>query len=127
MSRRVPIPILPDVQAELLRMEAVGSSRGRTRQMTEPMGPVVKKSSNIRMCVDLKKLIESVVRPKHRLPMLDDMLYKLKGLTVFSQVDVSSGIWHVTLEGESSRLMTFIMSFGSFQLLRLQIWSYTCT
>ena len=56
-----------------------------------PMVPVPK-NNKIRTCVDLKRLNESVVRAKHTLPILDDVLYKMRDATVFSKLDASSRV-----------------------------------
>ena len=64
--------------------------------------------------VDLKRLNESVVRAKHTLPILDDVLYKMRDATVFSKLDASSGFWQILLDDDSSRLTTFITPFGRY-------------
>lgn len=79
-----------------------------------PMVPVVKPSGKIRMCVDLKRLNESVQREKITLPTLDDILHRLAGSTVFSSLDVVSGFWQITLDEKSARLTTFITPLGRF-------------
>ena len=52
-------------------------------------GPSPKEEQQDRICADLKSLNESVVRPKHTLPILDDVLYKMRDATVFSKLDAS--------------------------------------
>lgn len=53
------------------------------------------------------------------LPVLDDVLHELSQSTVFSKADLSSGYWHVTLDGESSELTIFQTCFGRYRWLRL--------
>ena len=59
-SRRVPIPLCPNVQAELDRMEALGVISRVTDPTPWCAGMVVvpKKSGAVRICVDLKPLNE---------------------------------------------------------------------
>ena len=89
VARRVSIPLLPAVEAELQRMV----NYGIVERMTDatfwcaPMVVVPKKNNKIRICVDLKRLNRSVVRSKHILPVLDDVLYKLSGAMLFSKLD----------------------------------------
>ena len=56
--RRIPIPILPKVKAELEKMEDTGVIE-RVSEPTlwcSPLVPIIKKSGAIRICVDLKRL-----------------------------------------------------------------------
>ena len=48
-----------------------------------PIVAVQKKNNKICIFVDLKRLNETVVRAKPVLPMLDNVLYKLRGAEVF--------------------------------------------
>ena len=84
-----------------------------------PMVPVPKKKNKIRICVDLKHLNEYVVRAKHTLPILDDVLYKMRDATVFSKLDASSRLWQIPLDDDSSRLKIFITPFGRYCSRRL--------
>ena len=52
---------------------------------------VPKKSGDIRICVDLKPLNESVLREVHPLPKVDETLAQLSGARVFSKLDANSG------------------------------------
>ena len=53
---------------------------------------VPKKEGDIRICVDLKPLNESVLREVHPLPKVDDTLAQLSGATVFTKLDANSGV-----------------------------------
>ena len=117
VARRIAIPLLPAVEAELRRMEKYGIIEkviGEALDWCAPMVPVPKKKNKIRICVDLKRLNKSVVRAKHTLPILDDVLYKMRDATVFSKLYASSGFWQIPLDDDSSRLTTFITSFGRY-------------
>ena len=109
-ARRVPIPLLPQVEAELRRMEDNGII-DRVTEPTDwcaPMIPVMRrKKGTVRICVDLRRLNESVMREKRTLPILDDALHKLTGSTVFSKLDASSGCLQIPLDPGSSKLTTF--------------------
>ena len=76
-------------------------------------------SDQIRICVDLTKLNESVMREKHPLPTVGESLSKPAGWRYFSKLDANSGFWQINLAPESRLLTTFITPFGRFCFNRL--------
>ena len=113
--RRVPIPLMPKVKAGLESMEREGviSSVSELTEWCAPMVPVIKKSGDIRICVDLKHLNKSVVQPK------EDILSKLSDGTVFSSLDAASRHWQIPLGSKCVKLTTFITPFGRYWFNRL--------
>ena len=119
--RRVPFPILPKVEDELMRMEREGIIEKVTEptEWCAPMVPVIKKNGKVRICVDLKKLNGNVKREHFMLPNLDDISPKLVGSTCFSKLDASSGFYQIPLHDDSAKLTTFITPFGRFCFRRV--------
>ena len=115
-ARNVPIPLRTKVKQELARMKKLGV----ISKVQEPtcwcagMVVVPKKSGEVRICVDLKPLNESVLRETHPLPGVDETLAKLTGATVMSKLDANSGFWQITLSKDSRELTTFITPFGRY-------------
>ena len=120
-ARRVPFPIMGKVEEELKRMEGAGIIKKITEptEWCAPMVPVVKKSGDIRICVDFKKLNQSVKRPHLMLPNLEDIAPKLHGARFFSTLDVSGGFHQVPLHPESAPLTIFITPFGRYCFQRV--------
>ena len=119
--RRVPIPLFKSVRQELRRMEELGVI-ARVRQPTEwcaGMVVVPKSNSQVRICVDLTRLNESVKRERYLLPAVDQTLAQLAGAKIFSKLDANAGFWQIPLAPESSLLTTFITPFGRFCFHRL--------
>ena len=114
--RLVPLPLRPKVTEELDRME----KSGVISKVTEPtpwcagMVVVPKKSGNVRICVDLKPLNQSVRREVHPLPKVDETLAQLTGAKVFSKLDANSGFWQIPLSESSRLLTTFITPMGRY-------------
>ena len=73
---------------------------------------VPKESGKVRVCVDLRRLNESIEREVYQLPTVDGTLAQLAGATVFSKLDTNSGFWQVPLSPESRPLTTFITLMG---------------
>ena len=59
----------------------------------------------MRICVDLTKLDESVMREKHDLPSVDQTLGRLAGAKLFTKLDANSGCCQVSIPGSIFRLV----------------------
>ena len=74
-----PLPLLPQVEAELKRMESIGviSRVDESTPCCAGMVVVPKRNGKVRICVDLKPLNESVLQEVHPLPRVDETLARL--------------------------------------------------
>ena len=119
--RRIAVPLLPKVKAELQRMENLGviSRIDTPTEWCAGMVMVPKPNGTVRICVDLTKLNDSVCRERHILPSVEHALTQIGGARYFSKLDANSGFWQVELSPESSKLTTFITPFGRFCFNRL--------
>lgn len=120
-ARHVPLPLRPQVEAELQRMESLGviSKVDKPTQWCAGMVVVPKKNGKVRICVDLKHLNENVLREVHPLPKVDETLAQLSGAKVFSKLDANSGFWQIPLDEPSRQLTTFITPVGRYQFNKL--------
>jgi len=50
-----------------------------------------KKSGKLRVCIDPHKLNKALLREHYTLPVLEDVLHKMRGSKVCSKADLSSG------------------------------------
>ena len=80
---------------------------------------VPKPSGDVRICVDLTKLNENILRELHPLPSVDHTLAQLIGTMVFSKLDANSGFGQIGLNPELAKLTTFMILFGKFCFNRL--------
>ena len=78
-----------------------------------------KPNGNVRICVDLTRLNNSVRRERHPLPSVDQVLAQLAGAKIFSKLDANSGFWQIPLAEESIPLTTFMTPFGRYCFHRL--------
>ena len=119
--RRVPVPLFSKVKEELSRMEQMEiiSKVDEPTERRPRMVVVPKANGKVRICVDLTKLNESILREYYSLPSVDHTLGQLAGATIFSKLDANSGFWQIGLSPESAKLTTFITPFGRFCFNRL--------
>ena len=80
---------------------------------------VPKESGDVRISVDLRRLIREVRPERYVLPTLEDMVTKLNGATVFTHLDLTSGYYHLKLHSDSTKLTTFITPYGRYCFKRL--------
>ena len=119
--RRVAIPLLPKVEAELKRVEKLGVvvPVEDPTEWCSGMVVVPKPNGQVRICVDLTKLNESVRRERYPLKAVDETLAQLAGAKVFTKLDANSGFWQIPLAPESQNLTTFITPFGRYCFTRM--------
>lgn len=125
VPRNVPIPLRPKVKQELYHMEQMGViSKGNTPN--DWCAGMVVKTDEVRICVDLKPLNESVLWEPHPMPKVDDTLALLRsGATIFSKLDaINSGFWKIPLAPASKPLTTFIAPFGRYQFNKTSVWYF---
>ncbi len=120
-ARRIPLPLYDKVKQEIQRMENLGviSQVTEATDWCSPLTVVVKPNGKVRICADLQKLNKSVKRERFIIPTVDDVLANLKGASMFSTLDASSGYWQLPLDEESKLLTTFISPFGRYHFNRL--------
>ena len=119
--RRVALPLLPKVKAELQRMVDLGVIEKIDSPTEWCAGLVVvpKSDGRVRMCVDLTKLNANVCRERLMLPTVEYILAQIGDAKYFSKLDANSGFWQVELDPESRELTTFITPFGRYCFNRL--------
>ena len=119
--RKIPLAIQDTVKKELDRLV----EKDVLVPVTEPtewvsqMAVVHKPNGKLRICIDPQPLNAALKREHYRLPVLDDVLPKLKNAKIFSKLDVREAYWHVRLDETSSKLTTMITPFGRYQWRRL--------
>ena len=114
--RNVSMPLRTKVKQELDKMESmqVISKIDEPTPWCAGMVVVPKKTGNIRICIDLKPLNESVQWEVHPLPTVDDTLAQLTGAKMFSSLDTNSGFWQVPLKQSSRLLTTFLTPYEHY-------------
>ena len=76
---------------------------------------VAKANGKVRLCLDLVRLNQVLLRPMYRGPMLNDILLMFNNVQYISIIDASSGYHNLKLDEKSSYLTMFACSFGWYQ------------
>ena len=98
----------------------MSSSESANPQIGVPgMVVVPKPNGQVRICVDVTRLNDSVCRERHPLPSVNQTMAQLAGAKVFLKLDANFGFWQISLSPESIPLTTFITPFGRYSFKRL--------
>ena len=67
------------------------------------------------LCLDPLRLNQTLIRPFHGGPTLNDILPRLNNVKYMSIIDASSGYHNLKLDEKSSYLTTLACPFGQYQ------------
>lgn len=74
-----------------------------------------KKDGTWHFCIDYRGLNAVTIKNAHPLPRTDDTLDALRGSSVFSTMDLSSGYWQVQLDEEDKAKTTLTTGRALYQ------------
>lgn len=80
-----------------------------------PIVPVLKDSGEIRLCVDMRRANQAVLRETHPLPIVEEMFGSINGAVRFSKVDIKDAYHQVEISKRSREITTFITKQGLFR------------
>ncbi|XP_055634002.1 uncharacterized protein K02A2.6-like [Toxorhynchites rutilus septentrionalis] len=84
-----------------------------------PLVPVLKDSGEVRLCVDMRRANRAVLREKHPLPVIEELLGSINGAVRFSKVDIKDAYHQIEISERSREITTFISKYGLFRYKRL--------
>jgi hypothetical protein len=101
---------------EIERFEKLGIWK-RVRENAWTAGTFIqpKKTGDVRVLTDFRKLNEYIVRRPHPLPKINDLLQKLEGFKYATAIDLSMGYYHIPLDDYSQKLCGTAVPWGLYQ------------
>lgn len=119
--RRIPLPLEDAVGRkidELLKRDVIEVKSGPTSWVS-PLVVVGKANGEPRLCLDLRRVNEAVLREHHPMPVVEDYIARLGRGNIWSKLDVKEAFLQIELAEDSRDLTTFITSRGLFRFKRL--------
>ena len=119
--RMIPFSLKDKVTAkvnELLEIDIIERVEGPTTWIS-PVVVAPKPSGDIRLCVDMRRANEAIVRERLPTPTVDEVLEGLNGSTVFPKLDLRWGFHQIKLEPTSRDITSFATDDGIFRYKRL--------
>jgi hypothetical protein len=116
----IPQAYLSTTKKEIERFEQLGIwKRVNDSAWSAPTFIQPKKTGDIRVLTDFRKLKEWIVRRPHPLPKISDLLQRLQGFRYATAIDLSMGYYHIPLDKYSQGLCGTVMPWGVYQYTKL--------
>lgn len=120
-QRRLPFSMREKVESklkELIELDIIEEVQGPTPWVS-PVVVVPKDNGEVRLCVDMRQANKAIVRERHPIPTIEEVLQDFNQSTVFSKLDLKWGFHQIELEENSRKITTFATHKGLFQYKRL--------
>ncbi|XP_030855953.1 uncharacterized protein K02A2.6-like [Strongylocentrotus purpuratus] len=119
--RRTPFGLRKKVEmkiAELIDLDIIEPVE-RSTPWVSPVVIVPKRNDEIRLCIDMRRVNEAIIRERHPIPTIEEVLQELSISKVFSKIDLKWGYHQLELHPESREVTTFVTHCGLFRYKRL--------
>ena len=103
---------------ELLQEDIIEKVEGPT-PWVNPVVVVPKPNGDVRLCVDMRCANQAIIRERHPIPTIDEVLEDMQEGSVFSKLDLKWGYHQIELNEESRGITTFVTHKGLFRYKRL--------
>ncbi|KAK3788062.1 hypothetical protein RRG08_052302 [Elysia crispata] len=119
---RIPFSLREKVESkleELERMDVIEKVESPS-QWVSPVIVVPKPGGkDIRLVVDMRPANQVVMRERHPIPTVNEVLHDMNGAKVFSKLDLKYGYHQIELDPDSREITTFVTHKGLFRYKRL--------
>jgi hypothetical protein len=111
---RMPVNELIELKKQIVELQAKGSIHPSSSSWGAPVLFIEKKDGTQQMCVDYHSLNEVTIKNKYPLPQIENLFDQMKGVSVFSKIDLRSGYHQLRIRESDIPKTVFhtMMSFG---------------
>ena len=119
---RIPFALRSKVEAKLQHLvdtDIIEPVSKPTRWISPLISVPKSNSDDIRLCVDMRRANQAIIRERHPMPTIEDLLQDMNGSKVFSKLDMKEGFTQFVLHPDSRDITTFSSHVGLYRYKRL--------
>ncbi|KAM0726175.1 Transposon Tf2-6 polyprotein [Formica fusca] len=108
-AKTYPVPEVHrcKVKEHLLALESVGIIERASTQYVNPLVVVVKKTGEIRLCLDAREVNKKMANDHDQPPTIDEVFRRIGDKKYFSTLDVAKAFWQIPLTADSKQFTGF--------------------
>jgi hypothetical protein len=114
---RMTAPELCELQMQFKELLDLGIIRPSVSPWGAPIIFVKKKDGSLRLCIDYRDLNHVTVKNRYPMTRIDDLFDKMKGVAVFSKIDLRSGYHQLRIKEGDIPKTTFQIRFGHYEFV----------
>eukprot|EP00253_Pinus_taeda_P022443 PITA_22443 len=116
---RMSVPELTELKMQLQELLDKNYIRPSVSPWGAPVLFVKKKDGTLRMCIDYRQLNKLTIKNKYPLPQIHELFDQVKGVTVFSKIDLRSGYHQIWIKEEDIAKTAFRTRYGHYEFVVL--------
>jgi hypothetical protein len=116
---RMSTPKLQELKMQLKELLDLGLIRPRVSPWGAPVIFIRMKDGSWRLCIDYRQLNKATIKNQYPLPRIDDLFDQMKGVTVFSKIDLRLGYHQLRIKEDDVPKTTFKTRFGHYKFIVL--------
>ena len=112
---RIPVAHQQEIKEQIDKLIKQNIIKKQTSSYTSSAFTVPKPDGTNRMVVDYSKTLNKwIERHYFHIPTIDDLLYHIVALMIFTKLDCRSGFSHIGLDEESQQYTAFSLPWGTY-------------
>jgi hypothetical protein len=112
---RMPVNELVELKKQITELQSKGFIHPTSSPWGAPVLFVEKKDGTQRMCVDYRSLNEVTTKNKYPLPRIGDLFDQMKGVSIFSKIDLRSGYYLLKIQESDIPKTAFCTRYGLYE------------
>eukprot|EP00253_Pinus_taeda_P017986 PITA_17986 len=116
---RMSVPELTELKMQLQELLDKNYIHPSVSPWGAPVLFVKKKDGTFWMCIDYHQLNKLTIKNKYPLPRIDELFDQVKGMTVFSKIDLRSGYHQIRIKDEDIAKTAFRTRYGHYEFVVL--------